>query len=417
MPSPESQKIMLIIIDQLRADYLSHFKKCSSLLPYQAVCSTNSFPASTESMHANISTGVYPAQHGFISKNTKNGAEGLEQLIQKVRKKELRSLASLGLEYGFAAYIIGGKQETVRVMGAEEDCAAMIFYDRNKNKFILKKAKDNLVEKMEDFLEESRYKKVQQKELDKPVLEIAKKIITLNELTSSFFILTLASLDSIGHEFGPHSNEVYKHLELLDNLIYSLIEETNPSSVIITGDHGCRTVSRYIIEPENTSGIQVYCVQGQEIKPYEKHRLKSAVDNLQYDGGLLRIWMNDGKDITPGDLSFFSKYGFVFPHYIKQGLTNEEIIRLYNNSIHENIGDIFAIAANDTMFCKRTWIRDEILYKVSKKAILSRENLPIGEHGTYGLEDIQVCLLSNKPTKTIIENVEIYEMIKTMMKS
>ena len=71
MPLSETQKIMLIIIDQLRADYLPHFKKCSSLLPYQAICNTNSFPASTESMHANISTGVYPAQHGFISKKTK----------------------------------------------------------------------------------------------------------------------------------------------------------------------------------------------------------------------------------------------------------------------------------------------------------------------------------------------------------
>ena len=416
MPSPESQKIMLIIIDQLRADYLSHFKKCSSLLPYQAVCSTNSFPASTESMHANISTGMYPKDHGFISKNTKGGQDGLVQLVEKLRSKQVPSLASLASESGFSTYVIGGKEETVRVMGTEENCALMIHYDKKNKKFIPRKARNDLRGKIQSIFRENQHTNIDQKNLDRNVLVMANELIQL--LPNPFlYIVTLSSLDSIGHASGPNSNEVHRHLAFLDNEINSLVQKITPSSVIITGDHGCRNVSRYVIEPESNSAINVYCIDGQSIKPYEQYKLTSIMDAIQYDGGLLRIWMKENNNLSEQDLSFFSRYGYVFPHYIEQGLADKEIERLYYNSIHENLGDVFVIAQGDASFLKLDWIHDKLIQrKVAQRENIKLGDLPIGEHGTYDREDNRVCFLSNiEDLGPEFNNVQIYNIIKRIM--
>lgn len=85
----KTDNIALIIIDQLRADYFRLFKECSRLLPYKAVVDTNSMPTSTEAMHANMSTGEYPATHGFISKETREGERGLQQIVGKIESKEI----------------------------------------------------------------------------------------------------------------------------------------------------------------------------------------------------------------------------------------------------------------------------------------------------------------------------------------
>ncbi|MCX6707555.1 MAG: alkaline phosphatase family protein [Candidatus Woesearchaeota archaeon] len=414
---------MLIIIDQLRADYAEHLKKCSDILPYPAVCDTYSFPASTEAMHTNISTGKYPNLHGFTSKIAKNNLSGLEQLIEKLRNIELPSLALLGISNNFKVYAIGGKEETVRVMGHDTDCELLAYYNKEKSKdrFVYN-TQNLLIGQFLDYLFNTcHYKRVPQQGWDKRALDIFNNINSLDDNEKRFFILTLSSLDKIGHDYGPHSEEVYNHLSFLDESISAIIRDMPDSPVIITGDHGCRHTTRYLIEPskENPQSIAVYNVAEDYIKFENEYLLKSFEDikDIQYDGGILRIWLNSGKNLCESDLNFLSEHGYVFPHYINQGHADYELIQLYENSRHENLGDIFVVAKGDTTFCKLGWITDtETKGNIKRRRDLILGNLPIGEHGTYHDEDRKVGFLSNLSTiNQTLKNTEIYSIIETIM--
>ncbi|PIN85891.1 hypothetical protein COV19_07410 [Candidatus Woesearchaeota archaeon CG10_big_fil_rev_8_21_14_0_10_44_13] len=418
-----ANNLFLIIIDQLRADYKEHLQKCSKLLPNHAVCYVDSLPSSTESAHETISSGEQPRIHGFISKTAKGRAKGLDQLIMKLRRKELPSLASLGHKNGFGVYVIGGKEETVRVMGDEPNCRAMVYYLKDNplfnDKFVHVSNNQILDYSLTQLLNEIDFKGIPQPQWDKKVLNIFRHIYMMESLQKKFFIMTLSSLDKLGHDYGPNSKEVCEHLKFLDNSLVDLINNKD-ASVIITGDHGCRLVSRYVIEPAEAGSdiLRVYNFDGNSIRFHEDHSLDNfgSISDIQYDGGLLRIWFKGEGSLSEKDLSFFFKYGHVFPHYTLQKDADEEIVRLYENSKHENLGDVLVVARGDSMFCKLSWIEDPIRKKIAGRAILKKGELPIGEHGTQYSEDREVCFLSNNPVKERLNNTEIYEYINSIMR-
>ena len=334
-------------------------------------------------------------------------------------------MGSLGISHGYKVYAIGGKEETVQVMGDDEDCELKIYYKKekeqqSKSRFVYQTGNVPLYNLLEQLLNKEKYSNVPQEIWDKRVLEIFQHIEPIAESSKRlFFILTLSSLDKLGHDHGPDSEKVQEHLKFLDDYLSNLIK-WREGSIIMTGDHGCRRVSRYVIEPAETrrDALKVYSVDGNSINFCEEHILDSFnnISDIQYDGGILRIWFKGKAGLLENDMNFFSKYGFVFPHYTQQKDADEEIVRLYENSRHENLGDVLVVARGDAMFCKLSWVRDPIRTKISGKAVLDIGELPIGEHGTHHAEDREVCFLSNNPIKDRISNTEIYEYIKSIMR-
>jgi hypothetical protein len=414
--------IVLIIIDQLRADYARYLPRCSEVLPYYAVCDTNSIPTSTEAMHANISTGKYPREHGFISKRAKGGEDGLVQFETSLIEGCLSSLASAGRKLDFEVYVIGGKPETVRVMGLKGECALSIYYDRDLERFRVGGAEDysSAVEKALDCDE---YKKLPRHRLDDAVIKIFREnIITRSTAQKSLFILTLSSLDDLGHKFGPCSTQIEEHLRLLDDQIHPLVKGLGANTVfIVTGDHGCRETAKYLVETDDADPrrVTVYQVKGNLLEFHEEHHLdpEGNLRDIQYDGGILRIWFNSGVASLSGrDVAFLSKYGRVCckddVEEIDKGLRE-----IYRNSSHENIGDVVITANGDATFCKRSWIlRQSSIEAIAQRGILQRGDLPIGEHGTPLIQDREVLLMSNYEFGiSMPSNTHIRQVIEKVM--
>jgi len=408
--------IFLVIIDQLRADYSKYLPRCSELLPFHAVCDTNSIPASTEAMHANISTGRYPKDHGFISKTIRGSKQGLKQLLDKLTSKELVSLASIGNKHGFKNYIIGGKPETVQVMGLGKECELMLYYDPFIKCFVPRGADVQLVNDIEKLTQHNQYNQINQTEMDSRLLNIIEDVVSLSSQNNAFYICTLPSLDLIGHRSGPSSTKVAEHLNFLDERISSLFSKMNKNSAfIVTGDHGCRKVGQYLIELDaDKFTMSVYKLNGDNFEFCERYTLKSmAIEEIHYEGGVIRIWLKHGqKSLLPDDVKFISKYGEVQP-------SDDEIAkRIYELSKHPNLGDITIVSKRDVMFCKTEWIHDKSAKdKINVDSALDARELYLGEHGTYHDEDRKVLFMSNHDFNLkSLTNTEISHCISRLMK-
>lgn len=418
--SKSIDRITLIIVDQLRADYLPLLPRCSLLLPHKAVCETKSIPASTEAMHANISTGLFPREHGFVSKVTSEGDEGLEQLEGLFDAGHVSSISSTAAGHGFDTYVIGGKPEAVLTMGREEECALRIHYDKKKLSFISVGRKKALFDDLVRILDSEQYKDVKPENLDGRVLSIAEIVTSKVASPNSLFVITLPSLDKLGHIYGPNSAETTRHLAFLDGAIERVIGLTGGSNaVIVTGDHGCRTTTRYLIEADSDDPRRfvVYTWNGIQYKFLEEHRIDSEgnLRKIQYDGGILRLWF--GK--TPGLLSendseFLGRYGTMcLPHQEGCGA----LMEVYRQSRHTNSGDITVVADSDVTFCKSGWVDDAVKQdKIARILPLDRYDLPIGEHGTHHPEDSEVGIMSNHEIGTSrICNTKIKSFVERMM--
>lgn len=413
MKTKQFKNISLIIIDQLKADYARYFEKCSKLLPYQAVCDTASIPASTEAMHANISFGVYPKEHGMIFRSTRDEDDGLRQIIKKMSEETVMPLASIALKHGYKPYLIGGKLETIRVMGNPKECSLFLQY--NKRSCFLEGTDEGIITQVGTELGA-----IQNKEhfnLDAILLDLYKSIISTQK--NCFAILTLPILDFLGHKFGANSPEVIQHIRYLDDALQKTIEKTIDNTVfIVTGDHGCRNTTRYVIESDERDPriVKIYKQKGELLVPCETYFLdnKRNLINIKYDGGVLRIWTKNNT-LSVEDTQFLSTYGTIFSDTYDYHV-NGKLHNLVKKSRHENLGDIFVVAYPDTTFCKRIWIKPSVFEKVINGVTITRNEAPIGEHGTYYKEDRDVYFMSNYDFQTSgLKNVMIRTYLENLM--
>ncbi|MBI5880782.1 alkaline phosphatase family protein [archaeon] len=400
MPQEHSiDNIVLIIIDQLRADYIQYLPRCAGLLPYHAICDTGSIPSSTEAMHANISTGKYPGEHGFVSKTTKHGKEGLKQILERMASEDISPLASIGHRYDIHTYIIGGKPETAIVLAGEEECDILLHYDFNKSEFKIRGTQKPIKDDLTSMLKQRQYTKIQKSELDSKLFDIFRNVFLRKEQDKSMFVLALPSLDAIGHEFGPKSIQTIEHLRNLDENISYVIEQTNSDSLfIITGDHGCRRTTTYLIDSgeEDHKEFTVYCEEHEQFKFRRKFTIGADgnVSRVEHDGGILRIWFEDGaRQLAEKDHLFLSTYGLVIDMSALQ-LLGGPLRNICATSRHDNLGDVVVLANSDTTFCKYKWIEDK-LPKIRQGLVLGMNELPLGEHGSHHPEDRLIPFLSN----------------------
>jgi hypothetical protein len=154
-----------------------------------------------------------------------------------------------------------------------------------------------------------------------------------------------------------------------------------------------------------------------------KFRKEVAIDNehrirkFGYDGGLLRIWLNDGQmQISPDDSAFLALYGQICSNANLPG--DGEFRQIYENSVHENLGDLTVVANKNVTFCKNSWLDENVLTKIiSNRATLAIGELPLGEHGTYHPEDRFSLLMSNHDFGAeYFQNTEIIGLIEIAIK-
>ena len=396
-----TNNLSLIIIDQLRADYDKFMSRCSQLLPFHSECDTRSYPSSTEPTHLSISSGERTNKHGFISKRTRSGNTGVIELTSKFDSEEIIPIAVRAKEKGFLTYVIGGKPETVQVMGRETDCGLRAFYDARPDYKRFKvdgmdvNIKNIVSAKLRTLpakVDNSSFSRV---ELDDIILELLNLVMPCEGEKNRLYIASLPGLDEIGHEHGPCSDGVKAHLKTLDKKLAHLIERYNHDiTFILTGDHGCRNISRYVIEMgDDMTTMVVYNAMNGCLAFMEKYALeaKETIHKIEYDGGNLRIWFKDqAVRLTPNDISFLNKYGEIQPS------KDKEKKRHHLRSKHINQGDITYIAYPDVMFCKTAWIYHEgVKERISELKDLQKGDLPKGEHGTYYDKDRLVAFMSN----------------------
>lgn len=399
------ENALLIIIDQLRADYGKYMPRCAKLLPYHAICDTNSIPPSTEAMHANISTGVYPKDHGFVSKNTANGTVGLDQILTKLRLGNLSSLASFARQYKLSPHILGGKPETVKVMGKDDECALRVY----SNKLDVDGENESLIDLVEEYKRSIIVDFPEYEGIADALLNAYKLI---KEKSGTFTIFTLPESDILGHKYGPHSQELINHLQSLDNSLSEIIRDIyGDSLIIIMGDHGCRNVDSYLIEydKDNPRKIMLYDKFGGSFVCSGGHILE-GYRAIQYDGGMIRIWFDESQNrLSEKDKEFLSNYGKIV--YSEDDLV-DDLKEVYGNSHHENLGDVTIFADKNILFCKRSWAKG-VIKPITERKNLGMNDLPLGEHGSYHKEDREVLFMSNYHFKKHrLLNVDIRNMIE-----
>ena len=420
-------RIALIIIDQLRADYGQYFPKCHNLLKYHAVCDTKSIPTSTEAMHTNISTGKYPKDHGFISKHPKE-IDGLTELTEKYKSGALTPLSTAGWTYGYTTFCLGGKFEVVYAMALPKECALMIFsenksipgfkleYDKKGNPFWIEifetwKNRNKHLDKIEDYTK-----------FDKQLISLFEEVYyKCTEAKGLFFnMLTLPSIDLLGHKTGPCSTEIVNHLGFLDEKLAHIIK-TNPSDLfILAGDHGCRTTTKYFIgEREKRPFLaHAYAQEGDLYKYLASIELDSSnasnIQHICYDGGKLSIWLNTNCFLSEQDTILLAEQGKIID--LRTNNLDSDFLEIIENSKHRNLGDILVIPHEQSTFCKWNWIDVLVRSKILQNQSLKLGELPIGEHGTYYLKDRHTLFMSNYDFGDSLANKQIREELEKLMK-
>ena len=429
MAKEQLTRIALILIDQLRADYKEYFPLCSKILPYSAICDTNSIPTSTEAMHANISTGKYPKDHGLISKSKRKIGKGeLELLVDKFMSKELTPLSSLAFKEGYDVICICGKPELASVLGLPAEYALIIQPDPKTDELVINGTNVELKQKIRVFTNLNNYAKLPRDRLpdgtrNRALLNIFKYILGVDTVGSKFLsVLALPSLDAIGHKYGPSSKEIIAHIHFLDENIAELMLRNERTLFILAGDHGCRKTQRYVIESREDDARFVTIYHMEEGVYKNKGCIKfDSEDDFQdicYDGGMLRIWFKNNLAIlSEQDAQLLTKYGTIIDLRLKQNENKQLPLEVLDNSRHDNLGDIIVVSNKDATFCKRTWLDPELIErKILKNQDLKEDELPIGEHGTYYAEDRHTLFMSNYDFgKNIFLNLQIREELEKLM--
>jgi hypothetical protein len=403
--------ILLIIIDQLRLDYLPFLEKTGRLLPYHAICSTGSIPSSTEAMHTNISTGLWPKNHGFISKNPKgreNKGQGLDQLIEKFKQGAITPIGHIASANGYQVINLGAKEETVLTMSLQKHADLQVA--SQSGKLLVRGKQDLLVDAISAKLKDKKYDIYPIFDLGMPIIDLASAALRMRDAHFPLFLsLALPDIDYYGHKFGPHSPNVIGRLKTLDEHIANMLEEHHSFMCYLVGDHGCRRTVKYVMETEHPHLAHIYHEENDELSYEGKILFDNSVEQIEYDGGILRLWFSQrGATLDEETIKLISTYG----KPIDARLPSESDERV-SRSIHENLGELVVIANNDATFCKRSWIDKEYHPLIEAAQPLPKGSYPLGEHGTYHCEDTAIPLLSNqKLEKDAYLNIELNELVK-----
>lgn len=423
------ERIALIIIDQLRADYKDYFPECSKLLPYSAICDTNSIPTSTEAMHANISTGKYPKDHGFVSKSKRKQEKSeLEQLIEKFDSGELTPLSSSASKKGYGFVCMCGKPELVDLLGRTEEYALVLYPHKETGIIVVNGINKRLKDETSLFLNIAGYTHLSKDLLpdgtrSRILIDVFKHLLDkCGEGSKLLSILALPSLDYIGHKYGPLSEETIEHVYFLDEKIAELIKSNDDILFVIAGDHGCRKTQKYLIEvrEDDARFASIYQQDGSLFKNKGAIKFDSEYNfqDISYDGGILRVWFKIKNSIlVKRDAEILTEYGTIIDLRLKQNENKQLPLEVLDNSRHDNLGDIVVVSNKDATFCKRTWLDPELIErKILKNQDLKKDELPIGEHGTYYAEDRQTLFMSNHDFgKNIFLNLQIRNEIEKVM--
>jgi len=401
-----NKNINLIIVDQLKFNYIKYFSKCRQILKYSALGSCNSIPTSTGPIHANVSTGMYPKDHGFVSKVTESGKTGIDDFLDSSFSTVSTSAASLGYDIN----VIGGKSEVVAIMSNPNHCSISLSLNLDKKHLGMSRfgiREDITSDIWKKYTGSSRFSS-----LDEGILSVWNEIQSELPDNNQFWVITLPELDYVGHRYGPDSSNVAQHLENIDAKIAGIISKSDANTILL-GDHGCRRVKRYIVEDATPNQAILYEETTDNIVFKGRFAFwDTNVRNIQFEGGILRIKCEPGHELNMKDKKELSRFGCVVPYSKHASCLTARNYGIYSNSLNKNLYDAIVIADDDVIFCKRNWMSAETHKHMRNRKNLKIGSLPIGEHGTYHADDNNVLILSNcQLPSSEIYNVHIKDLI------
>jgi len=185
---------------------------------------------------------------------------------------------------------------------------------------------------------------------------------------------------------------------------------------LLLGDHGCRSVSRYVVEShtDDPQRFLYYIEMDGSINYRGEHMFTSkGIDCVQFDGGILRIKLSG--DLSAEDIEVLSRFGSVYCNHSLENSLEPDYRERYNNSLTPDMYDYTIVANKDLIFCKRNWVTISVLEQLVEHEMLPIGSLPKGEHGTYYNDDLYVPLLSNVPAQKSMNNTMIKDLVESLL--
>ena len=213
----------------------------------------------------------------------------------------------------------------------------------------------------------------------------------LHKYTNSFIPIYISAPDVAGHQFGPHSKELIKSLENIDNeikLFFDLcINFDKNSTICFIGDHGMESVK---------SGIDVDKI----IKSISNElKIKPNKDFYYFlDSTMLRIWWNSKNQKKLADFSYKLSNNLVLK---QNGYFGDEI-----NIYEEGLPRIEEIA--DFVW----WAKKGI--QISPDFFHGKEKLKAGMHGYLKKDKISsgfFLLISNDILPKSYKSLDVSNLI------
>ncbi|MBU7021317.1 MAG: alkaline phosphatase family protein [Theionarchaea archaeon] len=182
--------------------------------------STAVFPPMTSPGHISLLTGVYPSRHGILA-NEYNDEQKTRNYTPDMIEATI--LFEILKENGKKGIFISGKKGLAALAGARA----------------------NLTVAPEFHPVYLRDPPQDPEELTRWLFEALTEI-DLRE-HPDFFCINIPIVDSVGHTYGPSSQECKEAAQLVEDLIYSLRDSLDSeTALIVTSDHGMSSVSKSV---------------------------------------------------------------------------------------------------------------------------------------------------------------------------
>lgn len=331
----EVDLVVLISIDGCRWDYLRRVDTPNIDLlissgVYVLRC-LSVYPSLTRVGHTAILTGCYPESHGITGNVYYDRIEGVEKKFETSDIK-VETLLETTSRFGLKSISVCFPMSRGATMAVDKG-----------------RVPDFLINVIGDIPENVE-------ERDVWVLNATLMLIESEE--PDIILVHFKQVDSMGHEFGPDSEEVYKAVRNVDGLIGKLIARleaigiADNTLIVLTADHGMASVSKPIpLRPMlHEKGFESYVV---------------------YDGRAAYIYLSE-KD-SPTDLLSFVR-----------SVEGVESAIYGNYSLYhvpapsDKTPDIFLTAKAGYFFTGKVTVR--------------------GQHGGVSLDDLRVPLIISGPT-------------------
>jgi len=430
------KKLLLVVLDQFRYDYASYLKKCRNYISSIKLCDANSIPTMTESMHTNISTGKYPGKHEIISDSYYDERKKpslipfpsmYQNLISLIDSGEINFLSRLAYEKGYLVWCVGGKPKTAQLLTQLEACNVRVLRDVATNKAGVQSIHRRFKKPLEKVIDKQNLREYRAKKLDDPRLDLwvanlAQVVINnvLKDASPWLGIIAFPALDYIGHTYGPASRECITAIKQLDKILFNIFSnpDLNDAFIIITGDHGCRTIKTAIImdEEKDPKKFIVYKRYADMFVVEDEipigSLIRKALSHIILDGGMIRFWLQEMNSIARLVEWLDSAKGLgKYLAKICSSLEKSDL-QIIEHSRHRNFGEIFALAEEDVAFFRREWFRASRWKITQGEPLVAGEEMPLGEHGSIWEEDRYVPLiLSQKiPERKSYENIDIFNI-------